>query len=117
MKGDILPLSEVLVVFEQKTAAAFKVSLLLGAVAAGADKKTCDLLSGISYHIGLAFQMKDDLEDFKNTDQKALHFEDTSILLSMLFEMADVSEKTFLKEAYDQQNSEKIESLVELLSR
>jgi geranylgeranyl diphosphate synthase, type II len=113
MKGDILPLSEVMIVFEQKTAAAFKVSLLLGAVAAGTDKKTCDLLSSISYHIGLAFQMKDDLEDFKNTDQKAIHFEDTSILLSMLFEKADESERKILRETYNQQNSEKIESLID----
>jgi geranylgeranyl pyrophosphate synthase len=112
-KGNILPLNSVLTVFEQKTAAAFRVSLLLGAVAAGADKKTCDLLSGISYHIGLAYQMKDDLEDF-STDQKAQQFEDTSILLSILLEkMEGESEKELLKDQYRLNNSERIEFLIE----
>lgn len=113
MKGKVLPLDEVLTVFEQKTAAAFKVSLVLGAVAAGTDKNTCDLLSDISYHIGLAFQMKDDLEDFKHFDRKVQQFEDTSILLSMLFEKAEGQDRIFLKTSPDQLKIEKIERLIE----
>lgn len=113
MKSEILPIREVLTVFEQKTAAAFKVSLLLGAVAAGTDQKTCDLLARISYHIGLAFQMKDDLEDFKHSDRKTLLFEDTSILLSMLYDKAEEQERILLTVAQDQYNSERIEFLVE----
>lgn len=110
MNKDILLVDDVLTVFKQKTAAAFEVSLLLGAVASGADKTTCDLLSEISCHIGLAFQMKDDLEDFKQSNNKTFHFEETSVLLSMLYENAEESEKCTVME---KDNPEKIERLIE----
>lgn len=113
MRGEILPLSEVLTVFDQKTAAAFKVSLLLGAVAAGTDEATCQLLTRISHHIGLAFQLKDDLEDFNQSDNKALHFEDTSVLLSMFLDIAEVADKAFLHAATRNNDADKIGSLLE----
>lgn len=113
MKGKILPYNEALTVFEQKTAAAFKVSLLLGAVAAGTDKKTCELLEHISYHIGLAFQMKDDLEDFKQSDRKALHSEDASILYSLLIDKVTGADRGILDKAFSQYQYETIEVLIE----
>ncbi|HEX2395525.1 MAG TPA: polyprenyl synthetase family protein [Bacteroidales bacterium] len=113
MKGKILPMNEALTVFEQKTAAAFKVSLLLGAVAAGTDKETCELLDRISYHIGLAFQMKDDLEDFKHSDRKVFQFEDTSIFLSLLLEKAADPDKKIMIEAFNKRHYEIIEALIE----
>lgn len=86
--GQILPVHEVLKVFEQKTAAAFRVALLTGAVAAGADAETCDLLSRLSYHIGLAYQLQDDLEDYQSESEseRESEIETNSILMALLAE-------------------------------
>ncbi len=83
--GEILPVAAVLKVFEQKTAAAFRVALLTGAVAAEADAETCDLLSRLSYHIGIAYQLQDDLEDFQCEfeSEQEKEVETTSILMAM----------------------------------
>lgn len=83
--GDILSLSSILKVFENKTAAAFKVSLLLGATIGGADKKSLNNLDTFSHNIGIAYQIMDDLSDYQgqNGDIAIRKF---SILLSLLKE-------------------------------
>jgi geranylgeranyl pyrophosphate synthase len=60
------PVSEsaVLRIYERKTAAAFEVAVLLGAIAAGADADTCARLSEFSRAVGTAYQIGDDMEDF-----------------------------------------------------
>lgn len=84
--GEILPVRQVLTIFEQKTAAAFKVALLTGAIAAEADEETCELLNRFSYHIGLAYQLQDDLEDYSPDNKSDTEVEATSILLALLAE-------------------------------
>jgi geranylgeranyl pyrophosphate synthase len=92
--GTILPVDQVMTIFEQKTAAAFKVALLTGAHAAGADEATCSLLGRISHHIGIAFQLQDDLEDYQSESVSESKregvcketVEPTSILLALLAE-------------------------------
>jgi geranylgeranyl diphosphate synthase, type II len=60
---------EVLEIFRQKTAPAFEVALRLGAVYAGADsEETADLLTRYSEALGIAYQIRDDLEDLAGTD-------------------------------------------------
>ena len=83
--GEILSLNAILKVFENKTAAAFKVSLLLGATLGGADKKSLEALDRFSLNIGIAYQIKDDLSDYQgqNGDIALRKF---SILLSLLKE-------------------------------
>jgi geranylgeranyl diphosphate synthase, type II len=83
-KGNILPLVEMLQVFEQKTATAFKVSLLLGAIAGGADRQYIQLLDNFSRNLGIAYQIMDDIIDYqnKNGDIEKRKF---SVLLSMLY--------------------------------
>jgi len=60
------PLSsiEVLEIFRQKTAPAFEVALRLGAFLGGADDETHDVLRKYSESLGIAYQVRDDLEDF-----------------------------------------------------
>lgn len=58
--------SAVLRIYEQKTAAAFEVALLVGARAAGVDDQTCQLLSAFSRAVGTAYQLQDDIEDFRS---------------------------------------------------
>jgi geranylgeranyl diphosphate synthase type II len=55
---------EVLEIFRQKTAPAFEVALRLGGYYAGADDETHAILSKFSESLGIAYQIRDDLEDF-----------------------------------------------------
>ncbi len=50
-------------IFRQKTAPAFEVALQLGAIAAGADPQTRDVLTAFSAAIGIAYQIQDDIDD------------------------------------------------------
>ena len=61
----------VLRIYEQKTAAAFEVAVLVGAVAAGVDDATCTQLSAFSRAIGTAYQIRDDIEDFRSVRGRA----------------------------------------------
>jgi len=63
--------STVLHIYEQKTAAAFEVALLVGARAAGVDDQTCQQLSAFSRAVGTAYQLKDDIEDFRSAPGRA----------------------------------------------
>jgi len=60
------PLSsiQVLEIFEQKTAPAFEVALRLGAFYGGADAEVHEVLGKYSEALGIAYQIKDDLDDF-----------------------------------------------------
>ncbi len=60
-----LPLTtaQVLDLFRQKTAPAFEVALCLGAVCAGADEALEEPIRHFSAALGIAYQIKDDLED------------------------------------------------------
>ena len=90
--GEILSSEEMLGVFENKTAAAFKVSLLLGAAIGGADRQTLDSLSLFSKYTGIAYQIKDDLSDYAGS-KGDIEIRKFSILLSLLKEKASVTDK------------------------
>lgn len=78
---------EMITIFENKTSAAFKVALLLGAVAGEADEETIGLLNQFSSALGIAYQLKDDLEDFKSEGSKS--FENPSVLIAYLSQVAN----------------------------
>ena len=67
---DPQPLSslEVLDIFRQKTAPAFEVALRLGAAFAGADEDVADVLTEYSEALGIAYQIRDDLDDLAGDD-------------------------------------------------
>ena len=54
---------EVLDIFRQKTAPAFEVALRSGALFAGADDEVHDVLGAYSEALGIAYQIRDDLDD------------------------------------------------------
>jgi geranylgeranyl diphosphate synthase type II len=110
--GDILNVNDMLAIFANKTSAAFKVSLLVGAIAAGADEKNRDLLDQFSYLIGLAYQLKDDLEDFTVKDG-AVSFENPSVLLAMLAEKVTEHDRLIMQEALFNSKGENLQSLIE----
>ncbi|MBI3271958.1 MAG: polyprenyl synthetase family protein [Planctomycetes bacterium] len=55
---------EVLDIFRKKTAPAFEVALRLGAFLGGADDATHDVLRKYSEALGIAYQIRDDVEDY-----------------------------------------------------
>jgi geranylgeranyl pyrophosphate synthase len=61
----------VLRIYAQKTAAAFEVAVLVGAVAAGVDAATRAQLSAFSQAVGTAYQIQDDSEDFRSVRGRA----------------------------------------------
>jgi geranylgeranyl pyrophosphate synthase len=64
------PLSstDVLDIFRKKTSTAFEVALQFGALAAGADQTVCGIISRFSEALGIAYQIRDDLEDMTSED-------------------------------------------------
>jgi geranylgeranyl diphosphate synthase type II len=70
---DPKPLSsiEVLDIFRKKTAPAFEVALRLGAIFAGAGEDVAEVLSQYSEALGIAYQIRDDIEDLAAADDPA----------------------------------------------
>ncbi|MGH9487314.1 MAG: polyprenyl synthetase family protein [Terriglobales bacterium] len=64
MQGRVVTAAEHLELIERKTARLFALASQLGAMAAGAPEEQLDGLGRFGYHLGLAFQMVDDLLDF-----------------------------------------------------
>lgn len=68
--------SEVLAIFRQKTAPAFAVALLSGAICAGKQTMVAPILHRFSEALGVAYQIHDDLHDFgagqESSDAKAV---------------------------------------------
>jgi geranylgeranyl pyrophosphate synthase len=54
----------VLNIFRQKTAPAFEVALRLGAIYAGRHEPVSEALGAYSEALGIAYQIRDDIEDF-----------------------------------------------------
>ncbi len=110
--GEILSLQEMLDVFENKTAAAFKVSLLLGATMGCADAGILGSLSDFSKYIGIAYQIKDDLSDF-NGSKGDIEIRNFSIFLSMLKEYASSSDLEQLVQALEKRDFKIIYHLID----
>jgi geranylgeranyl diphosphate synthase type II len=108
---EILSLDKTIKVFEYKTATAFKVSLLLGATAAGADTDSVVLLAQFSIAIGIAYQIKDDIEDFKNGNGD-FEIHKPSVLISMLAENLTASDLNVFQRAYQNNEIDIIQQLV-----
>jgi geranylgeranyl pyrophosphate synthase len=59
----------VLDIFRRKTAPAFEVALQLGACFAGGDEETAETISRYSEALGIAYQIRDDLDDLENDQE------------------------------------------------
>lgn len=113
--NEILSMKEILYIFENKTSAAFRVSLMVGAIAAGADEEELVHLDHFSHLIGIAYQMKDDLEDFMPAND-ASSFQMQSALIAMLAEKTDRADCQIMKEALSRNNTESVQKLIEKYS-
>ena len=86
----VLKVSQVIEIFRGKTSPAFNVAIVLGALCAGADAEICGHLKSFSDSLGIAYQIKDDLDDFQNengsSDSSALRL---SVILAAACENSD----------------------------
>lgn len=62
-QAEEISLSRLLFIHEHKTAALIEASMMIGAVLAGADEETVKALERCASHIGIAFQIQDDILD------------------------------------------------------
>ena len=97
--NNILPVKEMLDLFDNKTAAAFKVSLLLGATVGGAPDDTIAILERFCHFVGIAYQIQDDLSDYQGT-KGDIAIRRFSIMLSILHEQLPKVESDELLNAY-----------------
>lgn len=96
-----LAATDVLRIFRRKTAPAFEVALRLGAVAAGTNGELCGVLHNFSQALGIAYQIRDDLDDFgedaEAPDDAAMR---PSLLLALAYEAAPPRAKFGIEEAW-----------------
>ena len=94
-----LPSMEVLEIFREKTAAAFEVALRIGAILGAADEDTHDVLRKYSESLGIAYQIKDDLEDFKGeADSDDLQQVRLSLILAIAHKRAEGEDRERIAE-------------------
>jgi geranylgeranyl diphosphate synthase type I len=81
----------------------FELPCLLGAVIANATEDQCEAIRGMSYPLGLAFQMDNDLQEFRRVDVKSHHFPDDlvegkrTLLVCMAYERLSEVDRSFLQ--------------------
>lgn len=90
---------EQLEIFERKTGSAIRVALLLGACATDAPKADIEILKAFSDYFGMAYQIKDDLNEFRDGDEHT-HPADYPLLLSLLSHDADEVSRAALQLNY-----------------
>lgn len=110
------PLSadEVINIFAKKTSPAFEVALKIGTVLGGGDGLS-ETLEQYSRSLGVAYQIRDDVEDFYSEGGFRVPGETRpSILLAQAWEMARDADKKLLESVWDR--SVELESVADELS-
>lgn len=87
---------EVLDIFRRKTSPAFEVALRLGAAFARADREVQDVLAQYSEALGIAYQIRDDLEDLNAESSSDLKAVRPSLPLAIASGRAKGEEKDLL---------------------
>lgn len=96
-------------IFEKKTGSAIRVALVLGALAANAPENDLAILKVFSGYFGLSYQIKDDLEEYKEAD-KDIHPGDYPLLLSLL---VNEKVKSPIEKLYAEDNHDEISKLIQ----
>ena len=107
----ILSLDQQLEIFERKTGSAIRVALLLGAVAANAPECDLAILKTFSGYFGMAYQIKDDLDEFRESNEHTQPA-DYPLLLSLLSQNMDESSSANLRLFYAENNRLRISELI-----
>jgi len=85
-----LPPEAVIEIYRKKTSPAFEVALKLGAVCAGCDEELMGILTDYSDALGIAYQIRDDIEEFfERKDKDGIKALKPSLLLALAHRHAD----------------------------
>ena len=96
-RRSVLTSVQILDIFRQKTAPAFEVALRLGACLGGADEATHEVIQKYSESLGIAYQIRDDLEDHTaDGDTNDLENLRPSLILAIAHKRAAAGEETDL---------------------
>ena len=96
----VLPVNDLLAIFRDKTAPAFDVALSIGATLAEADETTLTALQSFSAALGIAYQIRDDLDDLLTPDgDRQTIIRRPSILMSLAYAAAGPAGQTRLSAA------------------
>jgi geranylgeranyl pyrophosphate synthase len=92
---------DALKIYALKTAPAFEVALYAGLRLAGPADAYAELVSNFSRHLGVAFQILNDLNDWDGDDNKLLEGQDVlaarpTLLLALALEAADDTQRRML---------------------
>jgi len=97
-----LSIDEVLEIFSKKTAPAFEVALKMGAITAGYGHELSDILQDYSKSLGIAYQIRDDLDDLVSSETTNYRLcNRPSILMALAYNMAGGSSKSTLEKAWN----------------
>lgn len=104
--------AKVIEIFKLKTAPAFAVAANFGAIMADADETTIHVLNEFSTYLGVAYQIKDDIDDFFSSDNmrakggSGVDPAKPSLVLSLLYENADPSLQSRLTALWKEQTAD-----------
>ncbi|NNE92129.1 MAG: DUF116 domain-containing protein [Verrucomicrobiales bacterium] len=100
---------QVLEIFRQKTAPAFEVALKLGASFAGKLDEVADVLADYSENLGIAYQIRDDMDDLgEDAGDNELEQMRPSVLLALARERAKGDDKAVLESLWSHEDLEDI---------
>ena len=107
----VLPLDQLLESFERKTGSAIRVALLLGAVVANASDNDLQGLRKFADLFGIAYQIKDDLDEFTEAKEYSVP-SDYPLLLSLLVQNTDGSSVEEIQKFYAEGNGPLLVELI-----
>jgi geranylgeranyl pyrophosphate synthase len=108
-----LTVAEVLDIFRMKTAPAFEVALRLGAILAGCDEQIHGVLRRYSESLGIAYQIRDDLDDLRAPRHEDLFAgRRPSVLLALAYEQATVDERQEIERLWNAAPADDARALV-----
>jgi len=93
---------QVVEIFRKKTSPAFAVALKIGALFAGAGDDVIDVLDEYSDALGVAYQVRDDIDDFRlSEDGVGVESLRPSLLLALAYHQAEGDDKKLLGSVWD----------------
>jgi geranylgeranyl pyrophosphate synthase len=103
--GVLTPL-QVIDIFRHKTAPAFEVALRLGAIAAGKHDECAETLGAYSAALGIAYQIRDDLDDWEGKgDSNDLETLRPSLLLAVARDRANGETRAYLDRVWKREEA------------
>ncbi len=109
-----LTAAQMIEIFRQKTSPAFEVGLRFGAACAAAEGELAEPLHRYSDHLGIAYQIHDDLQDF-DTAGGDLDASRPSIVLALAWDLADASARPALEALWRGEKRPQARDIVEAL--